>query len=78
MKKDVEKAKEIINKNKKTLENMIEFLTLVQNSYENNLNNNICKKNIVNVAECIKNEEKRDNYDIDLALYRLRQLNKNN
>ena len=77
MKKDVEKAKEIINKNKKTLENMIEFLTLVQNSYENNLNNDICRKNIVNVAECIKNEEKRDNYDIDLALYKIRQTKKN-
>ena len=77
IKTKVEKAKKIINENNKTLEKMKEFLKLVQNSYETNIDNNIYKKNIVNVAQSIKNEEKRDNSDIDLAIYKLRQKNKN-
>ena len=76
IKKKVEEAKKIIKENDKKLEQMKNFYEMVKNSYETNINNNIYKKNIVNVAECIEKEKKRDNYDIDLALYKLRKMKK--
>ena len=57
---------------------MIKFYELVNSAYESNHSNNIYKKNVNNVAESIKREEKRDNYDIDLALYKLRKIRKQN
>lgn len=77
IKKEVEEAKKTIRENDEKLKIMKNFYEMVKNSYETNTNNNIYKKNIVNVAECIENEKKRDNYDIDLALYKLRQMNRN-
>ena len=72
----IEKAKKKIIEKYKNLEQMKKFYKLVQSSYEKNNTNNIYKRNIITVAECINNEQKRDNYDIDLALYKLRQMNK--
>ena len=74
--KEIENAKKKIVEKYKSLKKMKEFYELVQSSYEKNTKNNIYKKNVVNVAKCIKNEENRDNYDIDLALYKLRKKKK--
>ena len=76
-KKEIEDAKEIIAEKQAKLKKMKEFYELVQSSYEKNHTNNLYKKNIIKIAECINNEEKGDNYDIDLALYKIRQTKKN-
>jgi len=75
---DIQKAKKIILEKDKQLEKMKQFYELVQKTYEENNQNNIYKKNINNVADCIKREEKRKNYDIELALYKLRKMKKQN
>ena len=74
----IEEKKKIIEKKDDKLKKMIEFYELVNSAYESNHSNNIYKKNVNNVAESIKREEKRDNYDIDLALYKLRKIRKQN
>ena len=75
---DIQKAKKIILKKDEQLEKMKQFYKMVQKSYEKNNQNNIYKNNVINVAKCISREEKRNNCDIELALYKLRKMEKQN
>ena len=56
---------------------MKQFYDMIKLSYESNQNNEAYKNNLVKVAKCINSEKERNKYDVDLAIYRIGQINKN-
>lgn len=72
----MKEAKEKIIKKGHKLLNMIKFYKMVKTAYEKKADDITYQKNLINVAESIKREKNRDKYDIDLAIYRLKQIKK--
>ena len=64
----------ILQKGNKLLK-MIEFYDMIRTAYEKDKNNEAYKNNLKTVSECIENEKKRERNDVDLAIYRIEQLN---
>ena len=60
----------IIEKDKKLLK-MKEFYEMVKSAAESN--ENIYKKNLKTVADCIAKENNRNKYETDLAIYKIKQ-----
>ena len=64
----------ILQKGNKLLK-MKEFYDMIRTAYEKDKNNEAYKNNLKTVSECIENEKKRERNDVDLAIYRIEQLN---
>ena len=72
--KFVKKAKKEINWKNKQLSKLIEFYRMIRLASENEPGNHYYIKNIINVGRLIELEERRNKYDKDLAIYRIKQL----
>ena len=72
--KFVKKAKKEINWKNKQLSKLIEFYRMIRLASENEPGNHYYTKNIINVGRLIEIEERRNKYDKDLAIYRIKQL----
>ena len=48
---------------------------MIRTACEKDKNNEAYKNNLKTVSECIENEKKRERNDVDLAIYRIEQLN---
>ena len=73
-KNEITEARNIITKKMIDLQKMKEFYEMIKSAYERNMNNNIYKKNLINVGESVIKERERDEYDIGLAFYKIKQL----
>ena len=51
---------------------MKEFYDMVRSAAESD--ENIYKKNLKNVADCINEENNRNKYETDLAIYKIKQI----
>lgn len=72
--KFVKKAKKEINWKNKQLSKLIEFYRMIRLASEDEPGNHYYIKNIINVGRLIELEERRNKYDKDLAIYRIKQL----
>ena len=73
-KNEITKARNIIKEKMINLQKMKEFYEMIKSAYECHMNNNIYKKNLINVGQSVIKEEMRDEYDNDLAFYKIKQL----
>jgi hypothetical protein len=73
-KSEIDKARNIIIKKNIKLNKLKEFYEMIRVSYEANPDNDIYKNNMINVANYIEKEKKRNQFDIDLAIYRMKQM----
>jgi hypothetical protein len=73
-KNEITKARNIIKEKMINLQKMKEFYEMIKSAYECHMNNNIYKKNLINVGQSVIKEEMRDEYDDDLAFYKIKQL----
>ena len=67
----INKARKIIEEKDKKLLKMKEFYEMVKSAAESN--ENIYKKNLKTVADCIAKENNRNKYETDLAIYKIKQ-----
>jgi len=67
----IKEARDIIIKKDEKLLKMKEFYEMVKSAAENN--ENIYKKNLKTVADCIAKENNRNKYETDLAIYKIKQ-----
>ena len=74
-KDEITSARNIIKEKIINLQKMKEFYEMIKSAYECHMNNNIYKKNLINVGQSVIKEEMRDEYDKDLVFYRIKQLN---
>ena len=73
----IDKAKkEICKKNIKLLK-LKEFFKIVRIANKLNPNNIIYQNNVTNLANCIKKEKNRNEYDMDLAIKQIKNANNN-
>ena len=70
----IKRAKNEIIRNNIKLSKLKEFYELIRLTFESNPNNNIYKKNIINISKSIEREKRRNKYDKDLAIYRIEQI----
>ena len=75
-KNEITKARNIIKEKMINLQKMKEFYEMIKSAYECHMNNNIYKKNLINVGQSVIKEEMRDEYDNDIAFYKIKQLKK--
>ena len=73
-KSDINNARNIIIEKIKTLEKMMEFYELIQSAYEKDNDNYLFRNNYKKIQELIEKEKNRDDFDKDLAIYRIEQL----
>ena len=71
----INKARKIIEEKDEKLLKMKEFYEMVKSAAESN--ENIYKKNLKTVADCIEKENNRNKYETDLAIYKIKQEKKN-
>ena len=67
----INKARKIIEEKDEKLLKMKEFYEMVKSAAESN--ENIYKKNLKTVADCIAKENNRNKYETDLAIYKIKQ-----
>ena len=72
---DINKARDKIIKKDEKLLKMKEFYDMVRSAAESD--ENIYKKNLKNVADCINEENNRNKYETDLAIYKIKQIKQN-
>ena len=69
---DINEARDKIIKKDEKLLKMKEFYDMVRSAAESD--ENIYKKNLKNVADCINEENNRNKYETDLAIYKIKQI----
>lgn len=77
IKSNVVDAAYLIKKDINIKRSMNEFYEMIKAAYESNPDNNIYKQNVFNVAKSIEKENQRDEFEEDLAIYKIEQLKRN-